>query len=78
LVLRLVVARNATPEVFGSVVLFLSMLNVVSIINILGLNRGGVKSISGAYSRDERNGFVTIYLVVPMIVGGVCGLSVDE
>jgi len=74
LVLRLVVARNATPEVFGSVVLFLSMLNVVSIISILGLNRGVVKYVSGADSRDERNEFITISLVVPLVIGGVCGL----
>jgi len=74
LVLRLVVARNATPGVFGSVVLFLSMLNVVSIVSIMGLNRGVVKYVSGADSRDERNGFITISLVVPIVVGGVCGL----
>ena len=74
LVLRLVVARNVTPEVFGSVVLFLSMLNIVSIISILGLNRGVVKYVSGADSRDERNGFITISLVVPMVAGIVCGL----
>jgi O-antigen/teichoic acid export membrane protein len=74
LALRLVIARNVTPEVFGSVVLFLSMLNVVSIISILGLNRGVVKYVSGADSRDERNGFITLSLVVPVIIGSICGL----
>lgn len=74
LVLSLVVARNVTPDVFESVVLFLSMLNMVPIISILGLNRGVVKYVSGADSRDERNGSITISLVMPIVVGVVCGL----
>jgi len=74
LVLRLLIARSASPDVFGSVVLYLSLLNVVSIISILGLNRGVVRFVSGAGSPLKRDGYITVSLIVPFLIGTLCGL----
>lgn len=74
--LRILLARNLNSAEFGTIILFLSILNTLSIITLLGLNRGVVKFTSSNRSNEElRNSYITISLLIPLIVSICLGIT---
>lgn len=78
LVLRLVIARNATQEVLGLIALFLAFLDVISIACVLGLDRGVVRYIPATESEESRNVYITLAIVVPFVIGTIFMLFVMQ
>lgn len=76
LVLSVAFARLATQEVFGQYQFILSILSIVSILSIPGLNTSVVRSAAGGYDGDYKNAvrksFLWSLLGIPaiLVIGG--------
>lgn len=74
-VLRILIARNTSPAVFGAIVVYLSALNLASIICLMGFNQGIIKYISGNKDhREKQNIYITIALSASISLGVVAGV----
>lgn len=74
---RIVLAQYTDGETFGTVILFVSLLNMVSIFSLLGLNRGIVKFTSERDGYDsKRNTYIFLAILSTVLISALCGVLV--
>ncbi len=72
LVLRVVLARELSVSDFGTVFVFLSLLNILSTPCLLGLNQGITKFVSDEQlSKSETDTYITVTLVTVVVASGL-------
>ncbi|NLV12635.1 flippase [Haloarcula argentinensis] len=67
-IFRVALSNYLTGDVFGSVMLVISMLGIISIPTVLGLNQGVVKFLSTTKNSKEENSYVTLSLMISGVV----------
>lgn len=76
---RLLLAQYTSPEILGTVVIFLSLLNTGSTVCLLGLHRGVVKFISEYEGfNPERNSYISIAVATTIAVSVVLGAVIVQ
>lgn len=74
---RILLAQHTETEIFGTVILFLSMLNIVSIVCLLGQNRGVVKFISERnQTTSEKNSYVSSAIIISTVASVLIGFLI--
>ncbi|QIB79139.1 flippase [Haloferax volcanii] len=65
---RLLGARFLTPSEFGSVVVGISMINILSVVCLFGLNQGLVRFVSSESDIKIKNSYITVSIAFVVLV----------